>query len=117
MPSRARLPVLAVCGVLLLAGPGCGGGDDDSGGGSADATATATADTEVESTATSEPAATADTAADKDIAETGLLTLDDFPSGWTEEPDDDSVEKSPCKRDRASEAGDLGARHVRSVLR
>lgn len=69
--------------VTLLAIVGCGGDDDEE---SSSATTAVTDD---------DPRSEADLAADETAAADALLTLDDFPDGWTSKPRDDSTPEAP----------------------
>ncbi len=82
----------AVGAAVVLTLAGCGGTDD---GGTTQATPPdATQDAQDTPNATATP--TVDEAADKRIAADALLTLEDFPSGWTEADDDGESSGSTC---------------------
>ena len=73
----------------------CGGSDDPAP--SSDSAGTPAA------TATATPTPTPDREADGRVARQSTLTLEDFPSGWTETPDDESND-SKCEQVEAAKA-------------
>ncbi len=82
-----RLLLTAIASLVLV---GCGGsGEAERAAGTPEPTASATE--------TPTPAATTDPAADKRIAQQSTLKAEDFPSGWTSEPDDQGDENSGCE--------------------
>jgi hypothetical protein len=92
----------AAVGALLLAGAlaACGDSDEaESGSGAETATPARTETANETATPTAEP--TPDTTEDKRIAEESVLTLDDFPSGWTAADDTSS---SPAQCDAVKDA-------------
>lgn len=91
---RAQRAVACMAVVIALAGA-CGGDDDgDSTSGSPEPTSGQSAD--------DDPRTESERQADQDAAEAMLLTLDDFPSGWQEEPADD--EEASEEEDEAIQA-------------
>lgn len=82
-----RLLLAATTSLLLV---GCGGSGEAE-------RATGTPEPTASATETPTPAATTDPAADKRIAQQSTLKAEDFPSGWTSEPDDQGDENSGCE--------------------
>ena len=111
-PRRCRThPTLcrvfaAVCATVILTLAGCGGADDGK------TTQPPAPDDPLGAQETPESTATptVDEAADNRIASDALLTLDDFPSGWTEADDDGESSDATC--DAIEEAKRLSLIHI-----
>ncbi len=111
---RRTVAVVFMSAAALVVAAGCSGGSDDAADSAGDTTVaeTATTDTattdaepdvtEPSTTDTSTPdTSTADTTVDPDvdpadvaIAEAGLLTLEDMPTGWVETPIEDDTDEA-----------------------
>lgn len=83
-----RRLLLALTASILLAG--CGGSSDEE-------RAAGTPAPTAAATETAPPAATSDPAADEQIARASTLKAEDFPAGWTSEPDDQGDTDSGCE--------------------
>ncbi len=92
-----RLPLLLLAATLLLA-TACSGSDEP----------TAAAGSTPRATAT--PTANPD--AENDLAKTYLLTINDFPTGWAENPPDDDEAESPT--DKCDDFSELRGRSGRA---
>jgi hypothetical protein len=90
--------VVAVCGLAVAGVAACGGSSEDAGQtGAAPAPPSKTAAADSSTTASASTAPAADNAADQAIADSAVLKLSDFPSGWTGKPDDsDDAETLEC---------------------
>ncbi len=87
--SRALLGAFLAASIVLGACSSDGSTDlDDRGDPVADVTTTAAA------SAPETPSSTAPAPSDEDVASAALLTIGDFPAGWTEQPVDDDTEAS-----------------------
>lgn len=91
MHRRRAVPRVAILAVVALAASSCSSSDDDDGGGGAASTTTGRAASTTEATPETGGATTSSTRppADPDdvaLAEEVVLTLDELPAGWAEDP-------------------------------
>lgn len=91
----SRLPVLFFLLTLVVAVACSSGDDSDSGDDGGQSPSATLPDAGEPAGAPEDPSPTTDPHADDDLARSVLLTVNDFPSGWSETPADDDQEENP----------------------